>query len=229
MAVTANGELAKLRVEQVRGDVLHFPFRRQSLFFPFSWSERSQKLNEHPFELREKMCGEDRLQRFSGAIHTCYLNFGNPMLLYFFSSSTVSSSWIEAAAAILSPSSRRKRRTPCVERPASRISFAWTRITFPYSVMIITSDSSVTWSAATTGPLRSVDLRLITPLPPRDVMRYSASGVRLPKPFSETVSISEVKDCLMTSFSSSSRFCVSSFDSFLIISKSGCTGSIPTR
>ena len=55
---------------------------------------------------------------------------------------------------------------------------------FPHSVMIMTSDSSATCSAATTGPLRSVDFRLMTPLPPREVMRYSASGVQsLPKLF----------------------------------------------
>src|SRR5437868_3628950 len=85
MAVTANRELAKLRVEQVRGDIFHFPFWRQRLFFPFLRSERPQKLNQHPFELREKMCGEDRLQRFGGAIHTCYLKFVAATLLTFFS------------------------------------------------------------------------------------------------------------------------------------------------
>ena len=56
---------------------------------------------------------------------------------------------------------------------------------FAWPAIIITSDSSATCSAATTAPLRSVVFRLITPLPPRDVMRYSASGVRFPKPFSE--------------------------------------------
>jgi hypothetical protein len=57
---------------------------------------------------------------------------------YFFSGSGLSpttaassSSRIEAAATTRSPSSRRSKRTPCVPRPASRISAAWTRITFP--------------------------------------------------------------------------------------------------
>src|SRR5208282_6429904 len=102
---------------------------------------------------------------------------------YFFSGSgatAVSSSRIAAAAAMRSPSSRRSRRTPCVERPASRISPEWTRMTLPWPVMIITSESSRTCKAATTVPFRSVDLRLMTPLPPREVTRYSASGVRFP-------------------------------------------------
>src|SRR6266700_5444680 len=93
---------------------------------------------------------------------------------YFFSSSL--SSFNPAASATDSSASSRSRRTPCVERPASRISFACTRITLPLCVMIITSDSSVTCSVATTNPLRSV----VFMLPPPDVMRYSASGVRLP-------------------------------------------------
>src|SRR5580704_13862025 len=46
---------------------------------------------------------------------------------YFFSSSC--SSCRTAAAATESSSSSRSRRTPWVERPASRISFEWTRIT----------------------------------------------------------------------------------------------------
>src|ERR1700682_5985770 len=101
--------------------------------------------------------------------------------LYFFSSSC--SSCKTAAAATESSSSRRSRRTPCVERPASRISFAWTRMTLPLCVMIMTSDSSVTCRVATTEPLRSVVFILTTPLPPREVLRYWERGVRLPKPF----------------------------------------------
>src|SRR3989441_10635881 len=53
---------------------------------------------------------------------------------YFFSSSL--SSFNTAAAATESSASSRSRRTPCVERPASRISFACTRITLPLCVMI---------------------------------------------------------------------------------------------
>jgi hypothetical protein len=48
---------------------------------------------------------------------------------YFFSSSD--SSCRTAAAATLSSLSKRSSRTPCVERPASRISLACTRITLP--------------------------------------------------------------------------------------------------
>src|SRR2546430_10451249 len=48
-------------------------------------------------------------------------------------------------------------------------------MTLPLCVMIITSDSSVTCSVATTYPLRSVVFMLTTPLPPREVMRYSRS------------------------------------------------------
>jgi ribonuclease HII len=90
------------------------------------------------------------------------------------------SSWMTAAAATSSFSSRRSRRTPCVERPASRISLAWTRMTLPCAVIIITSLSSVTCNAATTAPLRSVVFKFTTPLPPREVTRYSRSAVRLP-------------------------------------------------
>src|SRR4029077_2366742 len=149
-----------------------------------------------------------------------------PAELHFFSSSF--SSWRTAAAATESSSSRRSRRTPCVERPASRISLACTRMTFPLWVIIITSDSSVTCNVATTEPLRSVVFMLTTPLPPRDVIRYSASGVRFPKPFSATVSMSVVSESRMCSFSSSSRFCVVCLCSFSIIAKSGCTASMLT-
>ena len=62
MAITGSGESPKLCIEQVRSDVLHFPFRRDGLFFPVLRRKRPQKLNQHPFELREKMRGEDRLQ-----------------------------------------------------------------------------------------------------------------------------------------------------------------------
>src|SRR5260370_8247670 len=60
---------------------------------------------------------------------------------YFFSSSL--SSFNTAAAATESSASSRSRRTPCVERPASRISFSCTRITLPFSLMIIPSHSSL--------------------------------------------------------------------------------------
>src|SRR5260370_40239305 len=50
-------------------------------------------------------------------------------------------------------------------------------------------------------------------------MRYSASGVRLPKPFSATVSISVTSESLICSFSSSSRFCVVVLCSLAMISK----------
>src|SRR6266446_6937547 len=98
-------------------------------------------------------------------------------------------------------------------------------MTLPLWVMIMTSDSSVTCRVATTEPLRSVVFILTTPLPPREVMRYSASGVRLPKPFSATVSMSVVSESLMCSFSSSSRFCDVWLCSLAMISKSGCAAA----
>src|SRR6266853_5542467 len=71
--VPGRGQFADLGVEQMRRHILDFPFRRESLLFPILWRKRPKKLDQHPFELREKIRGEDRLQRPAIAIHACYL------------------------------------------------------------------------------------------------------------------------------------------------------------
>src|ERR1700675_783125 len=62
----------------MRRDILHFPFRRESLFFPVLRRERTQKLDEHAFELRKKMRGEDWPQwrlRLAGDFVRIYHDF----------------------------------------------------------------------------------------------------------------------------------------------------------
>ena len=65
-------------------------------------------------------------------------------------------------------------------RPISRSEVESVRMTMPLAVMSISSSASVTLLRATTLPLRSVVLMLMTPLPPRRVLRYSSTCVRLP-------------------------------------------------
>ena len=95
-----------------------------------------------------------------------------PELLYskgnspFFVSSPVSG--IQDAAATWSSSSMRTRRTPCVERPACRISADSRRMILPFLVTIIRSVFSLTDRTATTLPTLRVVFMLMTPLPPRD-------------------------------------------------------------
>src|SRR6266481_6939276 len=78
--------------------------------------------------------------------------------------------------------------TPWVERPAIRMPSTGQRINWPLSV------TSMIWSESSTGnDATSLPLRLLTdiatmPLPPRPVVRYSYDEVRLPYPFTETVS-----------------------------------------
>ena len=54
------------------------------------------------------------------------------------------------------------------------------RMIVPSSVMIIRSSSSRTISWQASGPVFSVRFMALTPLPPRDWARYSATGVRFP-------------------------------------------------
>ena len=62
-------------------------------------------------------------------------------------------------------------RTPCVERPAWRISPDSMRMILPFLVMIIRSESSFTERTPTTLPILLVVFMLMTPLPPRAVSR----------------------------------------------------------
>ncbi len=106
-----------------------------------------------------------------------------PLLL---SSGTSCSSRMDAAAAILSSSSRRNRRTPCV----GAVGFA--DFVSRTDHLAVFGDDQRHGFSATAGlapPDRCGPWISLTPLPPRDVMRYSARGVCFPKPFSETVSI----------------------------------------
>ncbi len=80
--------------------------------------------------------------------------------------------------------------TPALARPTERMPSTAVRTTWPFSVISMTSSPGLTARLATTGPLRSAVSMLITPLPPRPVSRYSANGVRLPKPWRQTVSTS---------------------------------------
>ena len=75
-------------------------------------------------------------------------------------------------------------RTPCVARPATRICDTAVRIVRPDRLIIIRSLSSVTAWIEISFPVFSVILIVLTPLPPRFVMRYSSRSVRLPYPFS---------------------------------------------
>ena len=71
-------------------------------------------------------------------------------------------------------------RTPCVARPWIRTSATFRRITTPDLLIIIKSLSSVTVLIATSLPVFSVMSSVFTPLPPRLVMRYSSTSLRLP-------------------------------------------------
>ena len=95
-------------------------------------------------------------------------------------------------------------------RPIGLISATAVRIRIPPLVVSITSSASVTLAIATTGPLRSVTLMSISPLPPRFCERYSVKGVRLPKPLAQTVrrlagSSSPLATTIPTTSSPSSR------------------------
>src|SRR5579863_2534986 len=80
-------------------------------------------------------------------------------------------SGITLAAATRSSSSVLTRRTPCVDRPACRISPDSMRMILPSLVTIIRSESSFTERIATTLPVFPVVFMLMTPLPPRAVSR----------------------------------------------------------
>ena len=75
------------------------------------------------------------------------------------------------------------RCTPCVFRPATRISAACWRITIPSLVTITISSVSTTSLIATIFPVFSDAFTVKIPFPPRWLMRYSSSSLRLPKPF----------------------------------------------
>src|SRR5208337_5032748 len=100
--------------------------------------------------------------------------------------SVASSGGMTDVAATRSPSSICRRRTPCDERPHSRMVLAPMRMILPNWLMTISSDSSFTSMMETTLPLRAVVFTLMTPWPRRDCSRYSSTSVRLPYPFSVT-------------------------------------------
>src|SRR5882672_1027328 len=104
----------------------------------------------------------------------------------FASSSSFSAT--RSTPASLVPSSRSIRRTPCVERPISRICLTLVRMSTPPVEMSMISSSSPTSTAPTTLPLRAVVWIAIIPCVPRPWRVYSAIAVRLPKPFSVAVS-----------------------------------------
>src|SRR6476660_4450225 len=74
--------------------------------------------------------------------------------------------------------------TPCAARPVLRIPRTPVRCTIPSWEMKTSSWCGRTTSAAARPPRFSENLIVCTPLAPREVLRYSATGVRLPKPFS---------------------------------------------
>ena len=81
--------------------------------------------------------------------------------------------------------------TPCVARPVRRMSDAGGRMVRPERV--ITPHDVVVVGDALYGYERTGLLRhciVLTPLPPRVIVRYSSMSVRLPKPFSDSTSIS---------------------------------------
>ncbi len=75
------------------------------------------------------------------------------------------------------------------------------RMILPNWLMTISSEVSLTSRIDAVLPTLGVAFRLFTPCAPRAVRRYSSTSVRLPKPFSVTVRMS---DCVTQSFSSSS-------------------------
>ena len=70
--------------------------------------------------------------------------------------------------------------TPWVLRPMVETSATRLRTRVPPSVIIMISSSSVTCTAPTTEPLRSLVWIEMTPWPPRPWIGYSLIGVRLP-------------------------------------------------
>src|SRR5512133_537849 len=96
------------------------------------------------------------------------------------SSSSSSFSASRATATTFSFSSVVISLTPWVLRPMTEQPETGTRRILPLSVMTIRSWSSATCMTFTTGPLRSVVLMVMMPLPPRLWSRYSSRSVRLP-------------------------------------------------
>src|SRR5690606_1194097 len=88
--------------------------------------------------------------------------FALPLLLPLLSSETR-----RATSTTESPSSSVMRRTPWVARQITRISLAGWRFTTPLRVISMSSCSGRTSLMAMTFPVRSVILKLLTPLPPR--------------------------------------------------------------
>src|SRR5882672_129098 len=129
--------------------------------------------------LREHLLGQDR--GAGGKIEDAG-HYDCP----FSSSSSLSAT--RSTPASLVPSSRSMRRTPCVERPISRICATLVRISTPPVEISMISSSSPTSTAPTTLPLRAVVWIAIIPCVPRPWRVYSAIAVRLPKPFSVAVS-----------------------------------------
>ena len=62
------------------------------------------------------------------------------------------------------------------------------RVTYPFELMSTSSSAFVTRFAATTAPFRADFPMAIIPFPPRFCERYAETAVRLPYPFSVTIS-----------------------------------------
>ncbi len=87
-------------------------------------------------------------------------------------------------AAIASLSSSLIIITPCVALPASLILSTGVLSVIPDLQVIIKSSVPFTSNMPTSFPVFSVTFIVFTPFPPLLVMRYSSTGVFLPKPFS---------------------------------------------
>ena len=67
IAVAHQRQFAKLRVEQMCGDIFHLPRRRDRLHLPFVWPQRPKQLDQTSLDHRQEMGCEDGL-------HVRYLN-----------------------------------------------------------------------------------------------------------------------------------------------------------
>src|ERR1700687_1180679 len=69
IAIAANGDPTQRGVQQVCGNVLDLPLRRNRLLFPVLGRKRAKKFDQHSVEFWKKVCGEHGLQwlRFGGS------------------------------------------------------------------------------------------------------------------------------------------------------------------
>src|SRR3989338_3322076 len=93
-----------------------------------------------------------------------------------------------AAETTLSPSSSFMILTPWVFLPITPTPEIGMRMIDPCCETTITSSLSDTHLMATTAPFLSFETMSITPEPPREMSRYSETGVLFPYPFSVIVS-----------------------------------------